>query len=194
MQEDKRQQAISLSDKDQKELLNLARRTIKYYLDNNEQPEAGQIDVAVTEAMQQKRAAFVTLKRDGQLRGCIGEILPRSSLYESVIRNAINAAVNDWRFTPVIRTECDKLSIEISALTVPRTVGSYNDVRIGIDGVILSKAGKSAVFLPQVAPEQGWGIEETLTHLSLKAGLSADAWKEGAQLEVFQAEVFGEDD
>jgi uncharacterized protein (TIGR00296 family) len=73
-------------------------------------------------------------------------------------------------------------------------VGSAKDIRIGTDGVVLRKNGKSAVFLPQVAPEQGWGVEETLTHLATKAGLKPDDWKEGASFLVFQAEVFGENE
>jgi AMMECR1 domain-containing protein len=75
---------------------------------------------------------------------------------------------------------------------VPEPVSSPDEIRIGIDGVVLNKDGRSAVFLPQVAPEQGWALNQTLTQLSLKAGLPGDAWKEGASLLVFQAVVFGE--
>ena len=77
-------------------------------------------------------------------------------------------------------------------MTRPRSVPSSDDIRIGTDGIVLNKAGRSAVFLPQVAPEQGWDLSETLTHLSRKAGLAADDWKEGADFLVFQADVFGE--
>jgi len=135
---------------------------------------------------------FVTLEENSQLRGCIGDILPHRPLYESVINNAINAGVNDWRFNPVTRPECDKLTFEISVLTEPKPVPSVKDIRIGIDGVILKKQGRSAVFLPQVAPEQGWDVSQMLTHLSLKAGLPEDAWKEGATFLTFQAVVFSE--
>jgi AmmeMemoRadiSam system protein A len=115
-------------------------------------------------------------------------------LYSSVITNAINAAFNDRRFLPVTQTECNDITIEISALTTPEPVASPNDIRIGIDGVVLRKNGRSAVFLPQVAPEQGWDLNRMLTQLSLKAGLPADAWKAGAEFLVFQAVVFGEDE
>jgi len=138
------------------------------------------------------RAAFVTLKKNSQLRGCIGDIFPRQPLYKSVIINAINAGVNDRRFLPVTGTECNDITIEISALTVPEPIASPDDIRIGVDGVVLSKDGQSAVFLPQVAPEQGWDVKQMLTQLSLKAELPADAWKEGASFLVFQAVVFGE--
>jgi AmmeMemoRadiSam system protein A len=138
------------------------------------------------------RAAFVTLKKDSLLRGCIGDIFPQRPLYKSVILNAIHACVNDRRFVPVSPDECNDITIEISALTPPAPVESSSDIRIGIDGVVLNKDGHSAVFLPQVAPEQGWNLDQTLTHLSQKAGLPAEAWKEGASFLVFQAVVFGE--
>ena len=77
-------------------------------------------------------------------------------------------------------------------MTVPEPIALPDDIRIGIDGVVLNKNGRSAVFLPQVAPEQGWDVNQMLTRLSLKAGLPADAWKEGASFLVFQAVVFGE--
>jgi AmmeMemoRadiSam system protein A len=123
----------------------------------------------------------------------MGDIFPRQPLYKSVITNAINAAVNDRRFLPVTKAQCNDIEIEISALTVPRPVASSDEIRIGIDGVALNKDGHSAVFLPQVAPEQNWNLEQMLTQLSLKARLPADAWKQGASFLVFQAEVFGED-
>ena len=128
-----------------------------------------------------------------QLRGCIGDILPRAPLYKSVIVNAINASFKDRRFVPLRMEEYDEIVIEISALTTPQPIEGPNSIRIGIDGVILRKDGRSAVYLPQVAPEQGWDVSEMLTHLSRKAGLPSDAWRQGTQFLVFQAEVFGEE-
>ncbi len=184
--------AAQLDEADKKQLLRLARSALIYFLENRKVPTADELDVEPTSAMARSGAAFVTLEEESQLRGCIGDILPRGPLYESVIRNAINAGVNDWRFPPVTRPECDKLTFEISALTVPQPVLSSAEIRIGTDGVILSKDGKSAVFLPQVAPEQGWDINQMLTHLSVKAGLPPDAWMQGASFMVFQAVVFSE--
>jgi MEMO1 family protein len=183
----------SLTRQDKQDLLLLARRTIEFYLQNDREPTPEQLGVTVTDAMKVSRAAFVTLKKNSDLRGCIGDVLPRQALYKSVIANAINAAINDWRFTPVTKDELSSIKIEISALTVPQPIISYNLIRLGTDGIILRKDGYSALFLPQVAPEQKWTIEETLTHLSLKAGLPPDGWKKGASFEVFQAEVFGEE-
>ena len=86
----------------------------------------------------------------------------------------------------------EKIRIEISALSPHRKVESCKDIVIGRHGVIIEKNGRRAVFLPQVAPEQGWNLQETLTHLSIKAGLSSDAWKQGASFRVFEARVFHE--
>ena len=182
-----------LTPDDHKNLLLLARKTIEYYLQNNRAPTPEQVGITVTDAMKVQRAAFVTLKKNSDLRGCIGEIFPSQPLYKSVIANAVNAAVNDWRFSPVTPGELSKIKIEISALTVPKQIDSYNQIRLGIDGVVLKKGGHTAVFLPQVATEQGWDIQTMLTELSLKAGLPADAWKKDASFLVFQAEVFGEE-
>ena len=88
--------------------------------------------------------------------------------------------------------ELPEISIEISALTVPRQVESYKDIKIGLDGMVLQKGYSKAVFLPQVAPEQGWNLDQTLTNLAMKAGLPPDAWKQGCKFLTFQAEVFGE--
>jgi AmmeMemoRadiSam system protein A len=183
----------ALTPEDHNNLLLLARRTIDFYLRYGLMPTYEKLGVKITEPMKVQRAAFVTLKKNSELRGCIGEILPSQSLYKSVIVNAINAAVNDHRFVPVMRDELAGLKIEISALTVPQKISSYNQIHLGTDGIILRKEGHTALFLPQVAPEQKWTLEETLTHLSFKAGLPPDAWKQGAAFEVFQAEVFGEE-
>jgi hypothetical protein len=182
-----------LTDKDKKELLVLARKTILYALANRRVPEAAELGVTVSDAMSVPRAAFVTLKKNSQLRGCIGDVFPQRPLFKSVILNAINAAFRDPRFPPVTAAECNDIKIEISVLTTPSPIPSPGKIRIGIDGVVLNKDGRSALFLPQVAPEQGWGVNEMLSNLSLKAGLPADGWKEGASFLVFQAVVFGEE-
>jgi AmmeMemoRadiSam system protein A len=183
-----------LTDQDKEQLLILARKSMLYALEKQRIPQASDLIAVLTKTMKQPRAAFVTLKKNGQLRGCIGDIFPRQPLYKSVIANAINACVNDRRFLPVSIVECNDITIEISALTPPTSVASSADIRIGTDGVVLRKNGKSAVFLPQVASEQGWNLETTLTHLSMKAGLPADSWKEGAIFLTFQADVFGENE
>ena len=195
--------APELTEAEKKQLLMLARKSIVYFLDRQEVPELSDLNITISDSLKNPRAAFVTLnkivktassgpRKDTQLRGCIGDIMPRGPLYKSVIYNAINAAVNDRRFYPVSKNELDDIEIEISALTVPKAISSPQEIRIGVDGVILSKDGHSAVFLPQVAPEQGWDVNQTLTHLALKAGLPENGWKDGASFETFQAVVFGE--
>jgi AmmeMemoRadiSam system protein A/AmmeMemoRadiSam system protein B len=182
-----------LTEHDKEQLLTLARKSVIYALEKRQLPNAADLDVTVGPAMNTPRAAFVTLKKNGRLRGCIGDIFPRQPLFKSVIANAVNAAVNDRRFIPVTKDECSSLTIEISALTPPEPVDSYRQIRIGTDGVVLRKDGRSALFLPQVAPEHGWNLDQMLTQLSLKAGLPADAWKDGTNFLVFQAHVFGEE-
>ncbi|MEA2068957.1 MAG: AMMECR1 domain-containing protein, partial [Verrucomicrobiota bacterium] len=88
--------------------------------------------------------------------------------------------------------ELADIDIEISALTPPHRIGSYKDIEIGTHGIVLHNGVHSAVFLPQVASEQGWGLEETLSHLAMKAGLGSNDWKSGCEFQVFKAIVFGE--
>jgi len=182
-----------LTEEDKRQLLTLARKAISYVLQNQRVPQAPELGVTISDAMSCPRAAFVTLTKGGRLRGCIGDIFPQRPLYRSVILNAINASLNDRRFSPVKEDECKDIKIEISALTSPQPIDSYDKIRIGTDGVVLRKDGRSAVFLPQVAPEQGWDLNQMLTQLSLKAKLPPDAWKEGASFTVFQADIFGEE-
>ncbi len=139
----------------------------------------------------QEYGVFVTLNdAHGNLRGCIGNIIPVASLRESLWNRAQDAALNDPRFEPVQPDELPNLHIEISVLTPMKHIEGPEQIVIGKHGVVLRKAGRSAVFLPQVAPEQGWNVEQMLTALSRKAGLAPQAWREGAQFSVFEAQVF----
>jgi len=181
-----------LSAADCERLLALARTTIEQALKTGATRAAAAEPGELTAGMKAVRGGFVTLNERGDLRGCIGEIVPHRPIWKVVREQAINAALHDPRFSPVRADELGLIDIEISILTPPRPVGSWKDIVIGKHGMVLSKAGRSAVFLPQVAPEQGWGIEETLTHLSRKAGLPSDAWREGAEYLVFEAQVVHE--
>jgi AmmeMemoRadiSam system protein B/AmmeMemoRadiSam system protein A len=142
--------------------------------------------------LQRQSGAFVTLKKHGHLRGCIGYIQPTEPLYRAVIINAINAARRDPRFSPVMPSELDKLEIDISVLSPPQPIDSYEKFEVGQHGIILEKDGRRAVFLPEVAVEQGWNREQTLSHLAKKAGLPPDAWKEGAEFKVFTSQTYSE--
>ncbi|MDX9867884.1 MAG: AmmeMemoRadiSam system protein B [Kiritimatiellia bacterium] len=173
-------------------LLALARDTLTRALQTGERRAAVAEPPELTEGMCAVRGGFVTLHKHGALRGCIGEIVPRREIWKVVREQALNAAFHDPRFNALDAAELDEVEIEISMLTSPKPVKSWREIVIGRHGMVLSKAGRSAVFLPQVAPEQGWGIEETLTHLSRKAGLPPDAWREGAAFLVFEAQVIRE--
>jgi MEMO1 family protein len=183
----------SLSEQDEEQLLKLARGTLEYYLEHKCPPTPEALGVEITPSMEAVMGAFVTLHKDKQLRGCIGEIFPRRPLYEAVIAHAVNAGVNDHRFAQVEQAEVPSLHFEISALTQPAPVDSQEDIIIGKHGIVIDKNGRRAVFLPQVAPEQGWSLKETLEHLCAKAGLPRDAWQEGMAFTVFEAIVFSED-
>lgn len=182
-----------LSADDKKALLKLARGMIEEQLKTGKRAKPEDLGISVTPAMKAIMGAFVTLHKDGDLRGCIGEIEPRRPLVEAVREQALNSAFSDPRFTPVVAAELPRIKVEISALTQPVPVNSWKDIVIGKHGMVLIQHGRSAVFLPQVAPEQGWDLPTTLTHLSMKAGLPPDAWKEGANYLVFEAIVFHED-
>ena len=107
---------------------------------------------------------------------------------------AVQSAFADPRFPPLRADEFEAVTIEISVLTPRRDVGSWREIEIGRHGMTLEKRGRAAVFLPQVAPEQGWTLEQTLTHLALKAGLGPDDWRSGTSFTVFEAIVFGENE
>ncbi len=173
---------------ERKALLAFARETIDRYLATGTVP----LPRGLPGRARRPQGAFVTLRRGAELRGCIGRMSPDSPLGKTVGAMALQAAANDPRFPPVSAEELPKLTVEISALTPVKPVPGAGDIVVGRDGVLLSKGGRTAVFLPQVATEQGWSRGEMLDHLCRKAGFPAGCWKEGASFSVFQAEVFGE--
>ncbi len=183
-----------LSIEDKRILLNMARRSIEYRFANGRPPADTKFAEEATESMKQKMGAFVTLHSpDGSLRGCIGEIEPRRPLYEAVTGRACDSAFRDPRFMPLRPQELAGVRIEISALTPSKPIENWQDIEIGRHGMTVTKHGRSAVFLPQVAPEQGWTLEQTLRQLCLKAGLGPDDFRTGASFTVFEAVVFSED-
>ena len=142
-----------------------------------------------------QRGAFVTLRRGGELRGCIGHVPADRPLVEVVARMAVSAATADPRFPPVAPEELSELRIEISVLSEPMRVDPPDESRVqpGRDGVIVRHGGRQGLLLPQVATEFDWGPEALLAAACRKAGLAADAWREAeCELYVFQADIFGE--
>lgn len=179
---------LELSESDKINLLRMARHEMAKQLNADE----SEFYFEITAPMRNVMGAFVTLHKHGQLRGCIGEIFPHRELHLAVAEQAVNAAFHDPRFPRLRADELGEVDLEISALTAPHRVDSYEEIEIGTHGVVLYKGNHSSVFLPQVAPEQGWGLEETLSHLALKAGLAFNDWESGCEFHVFEAIVFSE--
>jgi len=134
-------------------------------------------------------AAFVTLFNSGRVRGCVGYTRPVMPLYEAVVSSGIEAA-HDGRFTPLQPEELKDLDVEISVLTRPESVASYQDFVLGEEGIIIEKNGRSAIFLPEVPVKYHWNRQQMLSQLAHKAGLPADAWKEGASFMTFRTQSF----
>ncbi len=183
-----------LNRSEQDLLLGLARKTVRALVSGEPLPsETPPSELPADSPLREERGVFVTLNtRSGDLRGCIGSIFGERPLYSGIVQNAVASASRDPRFSPVTRLEEPDLEIEISVLTPLRAVDSAEEIVAGRDGVLLEKNGRRAVFLPQVAPEQGWDVPEMLRHLSMKAGLRPDEWRSGASFQIFQAQVFGE--
>lgn len=186
-----------MNDEEKRLLLRLARESVAGVLRERKRPTPESLGIEedrLPPDLWKKRAVFVTLtaKPTGALRGCIGEIEPSRPLWQAVMRRAVDAAFGDPRFFPLSPEEFETVRFEISVLTPMRRVASWRDIVVGRHGVLLEKEGRSAVFLPQVAPEQGWDLKTTLSHLAAKAGLASDAWRAGADFSVFEAIVFSE--
>lgn len=178
----------ALTPEGKKSLLAFARQTLEQFLDTRTIPLARGFDPS----LQCRQGAFVTLKLKGQLRGCIGHMAGDRPLCQAVGAMALQAGFNDPRFRPISRNELADIEIEISVLTPFQEVDGPEKITVGRDGVLIKKQGASAVFLPQVAPEQGWNRDEMLSHLCRKAGLPEDGWKEDTRFYTFQALVFSE--
>ncbi|MBF0310679.1 MAG: AmmeMemoRadiSam system protein B [Magnetococcales bacterium] len=181
----------ALPDEQMRLLLQLARKALHQGVGGGGQGvNADQLvtGMALPESLHRRSGAFVTLKEKGELRGCIGHILPTQPLYRAVVENALNAALRDRRFHPVQSGELPLLELEVSVLSPLRPIPGPEAFEVGKHGVVLSKQGRQAVFLPEVAVEQGWTREETLSQLALKAGLPRDGWKTGASFQVFTSQ------
>ena len=175
-----------LSAKVRKELLHLARSAINHFI-----KEKKVVDYRTQNTdLLTRKGAFVTLKKKGSLRGCIGFIEPVLPLYETVIRAAIYAACQDQRFSPVTADELEELEIEISVLTVPEKIRDPLLIEVGKHGLIISQGDRRGILLPQVSVENNWSRDEFLERACLKAGLPRDAWASGADIYIFEAIVF----
>lgn len=176
-----------LTEEEKEELLTIARKTIDEYVRNGNVPEFN----VKSERLKEKSGAFVTLKKNGELKGCIGLIVAEEPLYLAVCNMAISAATRDPRFPPISPSEIDKIEIEISVITPFQKVRKVDEIEVGRDGLMIRKGFMSGLLLPQVPVEQGWDRETFLEHTCYKAGLPLDAWRD-AELWKFQAIVFSE--
>lgn len=137
------------------------------------------------------RGAFTTLYLRGELRGCVGYVFAVSPVYRAVSDTARAAAFEDTRFPPVTLVQASSLEIELSILSLPQPIPAES-VEVGRHGLLISKAGNRGLLLPQVPTELNWDRITFLEQTCRKAGLPLDAWKNGATIEAFTAEVFGE--
>ncbi len=166
------------------ELLSIARRAIRERVYGRSDSQPAPIDPA----LRAPGAAFVTLTRAGALRGCIGYVHAIQPLAEAIAHCAASAATGDPRFPPVTVRELPDVHIEISVLSSLAPAGDPDHIQLGTHGLHISKAGRHGLLLPQVASELGWDRETFLRQVCVKAGLPPDAWRHGADLQVFTVE------
>ena len=168
----------------------LARNAIEKYLE-----DASVISPPEEEFLQNPGAAFVTLKFGKELRGCIGSTLFSDPLGITIVHCALSAAFHDPRFNPLSRDEYSRIRVEISVLSPFVRCLNPEELIVGLHGAMITNHRHRGLLLPQVATEYNWDRETFLTYACRKAGLSDQAWKEDTTcLEIFTAEVFGEND
>jgi len=179
-----------LNEGQRKRLLEIARESITSFVKSGKRQVFKEDDPVLNKPL----GAFVTLHENGQLRGCIGNMVGSGPLYKLVANMAIESATGDPRFPVLSASEIDRIDIEISVLSQMERVKDASCIKIPGQGVLVRRGFNSGVYLPQVATETGWNKEEFLTSLcASKAGISPDAWKQpDTELYVFTAEVFGE--
>jgi AmmeMemoRadiSam system protein A len=143
--------------------------------------------------LSEPRGVFTTIYSDHKLRGCVGFPMAAVALFKAVADTARAAASEDPRFPPVSMAEARALRISISVLSPLRPIVA-SEIEIGLHGLVISRGGRRGLLLPQVPVEHGWNQNTFLEQTCLKAGLSPDAWRDGAHIEAFTAEVFGDSD
>ena len=175
------------SEEDRARYLAIAKEAIRERLEKRHGPK---VEARPGEA---RRGAFVTLNEDGRLRGCIGRMESRDPLSVTIRAMAVAAAFEDPRFRPLSAGELNRITVEITLLGPRRKIASPEAIELGRHGVWLQQGFSSAVFLPQVAVEQGWDRPTLLRELCRKAGLSGEAWEDpDCELMVFEGYVFGD--
>jgi AmmeMemoRadiSam system protein B/AmmeMemoRadiSam system protein A len=179
---------LGLGEEEKVDLLRIARRSVEAAVRGEAVPEFK----AATPILAEKRGAFVTLTEEGRLRGCIGHIRGIEPLYTTVSKMAVSAALEDPRFNAVKPAELDHIEIEISVLTPFEKISDPSEVVVGTHGLYIEKGFNHGLLLPQVATDYGWDRYEFLDQTCIKAGLPRGAWKEGATIYTFSAQIFNE--
>jgi AmmeMemoRadiSam system protein A len=180
-----------LTEDQKQQLLRIARAAVEAAVTGSAPPDLDTDDPALLE----ERGAFVTLKRGGDLRGCLGYVEGIEPLIQAVADNAAAAALRDPRFTPVRASELSEITLEVSALTPLRLVEDPEAITVGEHGLMICLGPNRGLLLPQVPGEWGWDREQFLSQTCHKAGLAPDEWNNPqAQLFSFEAEVFAEAD
>jgi len=182
---------MEFSDDEKNVLLKAARDSIKAVFGEVEEPL---IDFEKYPSLKIKAGAFVTLTIRNELRGCIGYILAETTLFETVCDAARQAAFRDPRFLPLSYPELNQIEIEISVLSIPHRIDSYDEIEIGKHGLILTHSGRRGLLLPQVATENGYNTEAFLCAVCEKAGFEPFLWqKQKLNIDVFTADIFSEE-
>ena len=190
LRSEQKKESFHLTDKDKRDLLVLARRTVEQTV--RQQGTSKPDPSGLSKALTTNCGAFVTLRKNGDLRGCIGRFDASEPLYSVVQQMAVASSTEDDRFPPVAPQEVNQLEIEISVLTPMRRIKSIDEFELGKHGIYIKKGMSGGTFLPQVATETGWTREEFLGHCAQdKAGIGWDGWKD-AELYVYEALVFSE--
>lgn len=179
--------SLHLERDDRRRLLELARGVLEARVRREAEPRA-----EGGGALDWPSGAFVTIHCRGELRGCLGRLGADAPLVETICHLAAAVADSDPRFAPVSLDELPDIALEISVLTPEREIRSVAEVEVGRHGLIVELGSRRGLLLPQVAAEQGWDAETFVSHTCLKAALPADAWRHGARILIFEADVFGE--
>lgn len=183
--------SFSLNPEEKKFLLQLARTSIQSFLEKKNRPQTEYF----SPTLKKESGVFVTLHKNGQLRGCIGYVHGFRPLQDGVIEMAISAAFNDPRFEPLRKDELPGIEIEISVLSPLTKVQDLSEIEIGRDGLLIKQNHREGLLLPQVATEYHWDRQTFLEQTCRKAGLPADAWQdENTEIFRFSAIIFNEKD
>ena len=183
--------SLQLNTEQKKTLLDVAKETITSAVNKQSIP-----DFKITDAvLNLKCGAFVTIHKNGNLRGCIGHIIGTTALYRTITKMAVEAALHDPRFEPVMPRELGDIDIEISVLSPFEKITDISEIEVGVHGLFIKNGFYQGLLLPQVATEYNWDLKQFLEHTCQKAGLPRECYKgKGCEIFIFSATVFCEKD